>query len=100
ITDRLAVGVWVPLVRVNTRAGYQLDSLGSSGAPGAAKRLDSILTDTTYAFEPVVGTSRRERFFAGDVEVNAKYRVLESQNYALSGAVVVRLPTGHQDSPN
>jgi hypothetical protein len=85
---------------VNTRAGYQLDSLGNWGAPGAAARLDTILNDTTYAFGPVVGTSRRERFFAGDVEVNAKYRVLESQTYALSGAVVVRLPTGHQDSPN
>ena len=100
ITDRIAVGVSVPLVRVNTRAGYQLDSLGNWGAPGAAARLDTILNDTTYAFGPVVGTSRRERFFAGDVEVNAKYRVLESQTYALSGAVVVRLPTGHQDSPN
>jgi len=100
ITNRIAVGVYLPLVRVNTRAGFQLDSVGNPGAPGAVQRLDSILTDTTYAFEPVVGTSRRERFFAGDVEVNAKYRALESRNYALSGAVVVRLPTGHQDSPN
>lgn len=100
ITNRLAVGVWVPLVRVNARAGYQLDSLGNPGAPAAAARLDTILTDTTYAFEAVAGTTRRRHFFAGDVEVNAKYRVLESHNYALSGAVVVRLPTGHQDSPN
>jgi len=100
ITDRIAVGVYLPLVRVNTRAGFQLDSAGNPGAPGAVQRLDSILTDTTYAFEPVVGTSRRDHFFAGDVEVNGKYRVLESHNYALSGAVVVRLPTGHQDSPN
>ena len=100
ITNRIAVGVYVPLVRVNTRAGFHLDSLGNPGAPAAVQRLDSILTDTTYAFEPVVGTSRRDHFFAGDVEVNGKYRVLESPNYALSGAVVVRLPTGHQDSPN
>ena len=100
ITDRIAVGVYLPLVRVNTRAGFQLDSAGNPGAPGAAQRLDSILTDTTYAFEPVVGTSRRDHFFAGDVEVNGKYRVLELHNYALSGAVVVRLPTGHLDSPN
>src|SRR5712664_2737607 len=100
ITNRIAVGVYVPLARVNTRAGFQLDSAGNPGAPGAAQRLDSILTDTTYAFETVVGTSRRDHFFAGDVEVNGKYRVLESHNYALSGAVVVRLPTGHQDSPN
>ena len=100
ITNRIAVGVYVPLVRVNTRAGFHLDSLGNNGDTAAVRRLDSILTDTTYAFEPVVGTSRRDRFFAGDVEVSGKYRVLESHNYALSGAVVVRLPTGHQDSPN
>src|SRR5882762_3537826 len=100
ITNRIAVGVSIPLVRVNTRAGYQLDSIGNPGAPAAAKRLDSILTDTTYALEPIVGSSRRQHFFAGDIEVNAKYRMLESRNYALSGAVVVRLPTGHQDSPN
>jgi hypothetical protein len=100
ITNRIAVGVYVPLVRSNTRAGFQLDSAGNPGDSAAAARLDSILADTTYGFGPVVGTSRRLRFFPGDVEVNAKYRILESHNYALSGAVVVRLPTGHQDSPN
>jgi len=100
ITNRIAVGVRVPLVRINTRAGYQLDSAGNPGNPGAVQRLDSILSDTTYGFGPIAGTSRRLHFFTGDVEVNAKYRILESRNYALSGAVVVRLPTGHQDSPN
>jgi hypothetical protein len=100
ITNRLAVGVYLPIVRVNTRAGYQLDSTGNPGAPGAAKRLDSLLTDTTYAFEPIAGTKRRQHFFGGDIEVNAKYRLLESRNYALSGTMVVRLPTGHQESPN
>jgi hypothetical protein len=100
ITNRIAVGVYVPLVRINTRAGFQLDSAGNPGNPGAVQRLDSLLVDTTYAFDPIAGTSRRLRFFAGDIEANAKYRILESHNYALSGAVVVRLPTGHQDSPN
>ena len=100
ITNRIAVGVYAPLVRVNTRAGFPLDSVGGLGAPGAAARLDSILSDTTYGFGPIHGTSRRRRFFVGDVEVNAKYRVIESHNYALSGTIVVRLPTGHQDSPN
>lgn len=100
ITNRIAVGVYVPLVRVNTQAGFPLDSAGKPGAPGAAQRLDSILSDTTVAFDTIVGTSRRSRFFAGDVELEAKYRILESHNYALSGALVVRLPTGHQDSPN
>ena len=100
ITNRIAVGVYVPVVRVNTRAGFQLDSVGNPGNPDAADRLDSLLTDSTYALDPVVGTTRRLRFFPGDVEVHAKYRMLESGNYALSGAVVVRLPTGHQESPN
>src|SRR2546422_2880517 len=100
ITNRIAVGIYVPLVRVNTQAGFPLDSAGNPGAPGAAQRLDSILSDTTFAFDTIVGTSRRSRFFAGDVELQAKYRILESHNYALSGALVVRLPTGHQDSPN
>src|SRR5439155_1744044 len=100
ITNRIAVGVYVPLVRVNTKAGFPLDSAGNPGAPGAAQRLDSILSDTTFAFDTIVGTSRRSRFFAGDVELEAKYRILESHNYALSGALVVRLPTGHQNSPN
>jgi len=100
ITNRIAVGVYAPIVRVNTRAGFPLDSIGNPGAPGAAARLDSILSDTTYGFGPIRGTSRRRRFFAGDVEVHAKYRMIESRTYAMSGAVVVRLPTGHQDSPN
>ena len=100
ITNRIAVGVYAPIVRVNTRAGYPLDSIGGVGAPGAAARLDTILSDSTYGFGPIRGTSRRRRFFAGDVEVHAKYRMIESRTYAMSGAVVVRLPTGHQDSPN
>ncbi len=100
ITNRLAVGVRVPLVRINTRAGFKLDSLGAPADTAAARRLDSLLQDTTYAFDPIVGTARSSRFFAGDVELEAKYRILESHNYALSGALLVRLPTGHQDSPN
>ena len=100
ITNRLAVGVRVPLVRVNTRADFTLDSLGAPADTAAARRLDSLLQDTTYAFDPIVGTARSSRFFAGDVELEAKYRILESRNYALSGALVVRLPTGHQDSPD
>src|SRR6266700_3377404 len=100
VPNRIAVGVTVPLVRVNVHAGFQLDSTCNLGAPGAAQRLDSLLADTTYAFGPIANTTRRLRFFAGDVELQAKYRLLETRAYALSGAIVVRLPTGHQDSPN
>lgn len=100
ITDRLAVGVYLPLVRVNTRPSYPLDSLGRPAPDSAALRLDSLLRDTTYAFDPIAETERRLRYFAGDVEVQAKYRMLETPSFALSGALVLRLPTGHQDSPN
>ncbi len=100
ITNRLAVGVRVPIVRVNTRAAFPLDSAGKPAPDSAAKALDSLLQDTTYAFGPIANTIRGLHYFAGDVEVEAKYRALESRNYALSGALVVRLPTGHQDSPD
>jgi hypothetical protein len=100
ITNRIAVGVNVPLVRVNTHATYPLDSLGAQAPDSAAQALDSLLEDTTYAFDPIANTSRRLRYFAGDVEVQAKYRMLETHSFALSGALVLRLPTGHQDSPN
>jgi len=100
ITNRIAVGVYIPLVRVNTRATYPLDSAGAPAPDSAARALDSLLQDTTYAFGPIANTTRRLRFFAGDVELQGKYRLLETHAYALSGAIVVRLPTGHQDSPN
>src|SRR3989442_14768853 len=63
ITSRLAVGVRVPLVRVNTRAGFKLDSLGAPADSAAARGLDSILQDTTYAVAPLPATSRRPRLF-------------------------------------
>jgi hypothetical protein len=46
------------------------------------------------------GTPRRLRYFPGDAEVAAKYRLLSGDAYSAAVALVVRLPTGHQDSPN
>ena len=100
VTNRLAVGVYVPLVRVNTHATFPLDSAGQQAPDSAAQAIDSLLQDTTYAFDPIVNTNRRLRYFAGDIELQAKYRLLETHSYALSGAVLVRLPIGHEDSPN
>ena len=100
ITNRISVGAYVPLVRVNTRESFPQDSLGRVADSAGARRLDSLLQDTTYAFEPITATRRHLHYFAGDIELEAKYRVFESRMYALSGALVVRLPTGHQDSPN
>ena len=100
ITRRIALGVHLPIVRVNVHETFRLDSTGTPAQDSAAQALDSLLNDTTYAFGSISNTTRRSRYFAGDVELRAKYRFLESHDYALSAAVVVRLPTGHQDSPN
>ena len=100
ITNRIAVGVRVPLVRLNTRESFPQDSTGAPADSAGARALDLLLQDTTYAFGPITGTPRHLRYFAGDVELEGKYRFLESHSFALSGALVVRLPTGHQDSPN
>ena len=71
-----------------------------SPVPGDAA--DTILDARLSALglAPFANTARRLRFFTGDVEVTAKYRVLARDSYAAAAAVVVRLPTGHQDSPN
>ena len=98
ITNRLAVGAKAPLVRVNSRQSYTTDSLGAIDSAGLA--LDSIITDTTYAYSPLAPTARHLRYFAGDAEVQAKYRLVEGGTYALSATFLVRLATGHQDSPN
>ena len=98
ITNRIAVSVKLPLVRVNSRESYTVDSTGKPDSAGLA--LDSLLNDTTYGFGSLMNTNRRLHFFPGDAEVQAKYRFLQGANYAMSGTLLVRLPTGHQDSPN
>jgi len=101
ITNRIAVGVRVPLVRVNVRESFPLDSAGDPADSAGKAALDTLLRGTTYAFDSIsANTPRHLRYFAGDIELEAKYRILESHSYALSGALVVRLPTGHQDSPH
>jgi hypothetical protein len=56
--------------------------------------------DSGLRLAPYGDTPRRLRFFPGDVEIQAKYRFLVTDAAAAAAAVVVRLPTGHQDSPN
>ena len=98
ITNRLAIGVKAPLVRVNSRQSYNVDTAGNIDSAGLA--LDSLLKDTTYAYGPLAPTPRNLHYWAGDMEVQAKYRFLETGDYAVSGTFLLRLPTGHQDSPN
>ncbi|MGH7612549.1 MAG: hypothetical protein ACREMW_00725 [Gemmatimonadales bacterium] len=49
---------------------------------------------------PFRDTRRRLRFFPGDIELATTYRLLAGRDYAAAATLVVRLPTGHQDSPN
>jgi len=100
ITNRVSIGARFPLVRVHTRESYPMDSTGAPLDSAGAAQLDSLLADTTYAFAPIGDTPRNLHYFAGDFELEGKYRIIESHNFALSGALILRLPTGHQDSPN
>lgn len=100
ITNRIAIGARFPLVRVHTRESYPMDSTGAPLDSAGADSLNALLADTTFAFAPIGSTPRNLHYFAGDFELEGKYRVIESHNFALSGALIVRLPTGHQDSPN
>src|SRR6185503_8330427 len=101
ITNRISIGARFPVVRQFARESYPLDSTGTEPADSAgADSLDALLADPTYAFAPIQSTPRTMHFFPGDFELEAKYRMLESHNFSLSGAAIVRLPTGHQDSPN
>ena len=75
--------------------------LPTGAASGAA--LDSVLNARLSAagLSPFGGTTqRRLRYFAGDAELTTKYRFLMAANWAAAATLLVRLPTGHQDSPN
>src|SRR5881394_204559 len=73
ITNRISVGVRVPLVRVNTREGYPHDSTGKNLVDTAGvRRLDSLLADTTFAFDPLISTRPGLKYWPGDPELEAK----------------------------
>ena len=67
--------------------------------PGDITALYQARADS-FGLAPYADTPRRLRFFTGDVEVQAKMRVLTTRDAALAAAFVVRLPTGHQESPD
>jgi hypothetical protein len=71
--------------------------------PAPASVADSILAErmTAAGFGPYgLPTLRRLRYFPGDAEVTATYRLRASGNFLAAATVLVRLPTGHQESPN
>jgi hypothetical protein len=93
LTDQISFRLTLPLVRTEVRARLPLDAAGVA--------LDSILADTTYDLAPIGDTPRLLRFFAGDAEVATKIRLTRAAGaYAAAVAALVRLPTGHLDTPN
>ncbi len=67
---------------------------GAAGAGLLAARLSA------HGLAPYRDTPRRLRFFTGDIELATTYRLLAGRDYAAAATLLVRLPTGHQDSPN
>jgi len=99
ITNRLSVGIKVPLVRVHTRESYPVDS-GRYVDTAGVRMLNDTLASPKYAFDPISDTRQGLRYWPGDPEFQAKYRFLESPTYAASAAVLMRVGWAHQDSPN
>lgn len=96
VTSRIAISARVPLVRSMIRARIPNDTTTTADSALAA-----TLADTTYQLSPIQNTRRGLRFFPGDAELQAKVRVGPSQGaYAAAAVFLVRLPTGHLDSPN
>jgi hypothetical protein len=71
-----------------------------------SQRLDGgtfgrFLGDTSFGFGAGAfqDTPRFYRWWLGDVELSATYRAIVTSHYVAAVSGVVRLPTGHQDSP-
>ena len=67
-----------------------------------AARFDAALADpnTGFGVAPFTTTPRRLRFWPGDAEVGARFRLARGPVYNATVGALVRLPTGHVDSPN
>jgi len=83
-------------------AQFSKDTFLLPTAPAPGSTLDSVLGARLSAagLSPFDGTPRRLRYFPGDAELTAKYRFEVTRDWAAAATLLVRLPTGHQDSPN
>ncbi|MGH7568798.1 MAG: hypothetical protein ACREL9_07485 [Gemmatimonadales bacterium] len=74
------------------------------GEAGFATALADPTPGGGFGMRPFEPTPRRLRYWPGDVELAAQYRLAgggsPAGRYAAAVALVVRLPTGHQDSPH
>lgn len=78
------------------------DTLGLPTFAAASTDIEQVLSDPTfgYAYTPIERTPKFYRYWPGDAEVSAKYRMIVTPTYAGALKVTVRLPTGHLASPN
>jgi hypothetical protein len=68
----------------------------------AATDFHSILADPLpgYGAGPLIDTRRALRFWLGDIELETRYALARGPRYRATLGALVRLPTGHQDSPH
>jgi len=67
-----------------------------------AATFDGLLTDGAFGFNSGTfgDTPKFYRYWLGDVELSATYRAVVTPHYVAAVSGVLRLPTGHQDSPH
>jgi hypothetical protein len=83
ITDRLDVGVSIPINRVDLRATL-------------TTRVGTTRTGVSVDDNPVVATRSGTASGVGDVVIRAKYNVLNRRAWAIAESIDVRLPTGDE----
>lgn len=92
VTDRLDVGVVVPLVTIDMDASVQarVIQLGTSGIPSIIHAFAGGATTQTFS-----DAARAQGL--GDVVVRTKYRFFDAANGGMAAAVDLRLPTGDSE---
>jgi hypothetical protein len=82
-------------------AGFT-DAFPLPDARASALDVEALMVDRSvgYGAGPLRDTRPALRYWLGDVEVQARYRVIAGGQYATTLGALVRLPTGHQDSPH
>jgi hypothetical protein len=91
ITDRLEIGIFVPLVRVEMEVGSEAEIVESDSnrtGPGIHQFGDESPRDS----------ASDSAFGFGDVILRAKYHLVDSPLIDASGAMLVKLATGDEDN--
>jgi len=111
ITDRIDVGIGIPVVRVALKGSVTasiVDEKGNSGRPGALNRLQFCPQGSTVcqpqqgtldlsSLQSVSDSFDESTFGLGDPLVRGKYRFLESEYVDAAGVLTVTIPGGGAD---